>query len=103
MFFQIKKTEPSKQEDKMKLVDQSSFLIAETNKMRQKYKEVLRHNLKMESLLGFKSSVIAPKEAVEKLNIALATKAEIIDMYKEKIEVCMMRLSLKSSNNTAKM
>lgn len=71
----------------MRVVEQSTQLIMEANKLRKKYKDTLHNNMKMESILGLNSRYMGPTEAQERLNNVVKNKEEIHEQYRKKIQV----------------
>ncbi|KAJ8941065.1 hypothetical protein NQ314_010502 [Rhamnusium bicolor] len=69
--------------DKVRLVDENSSLLIETNHLRKNLQAEMNTTKKLHALVGL--SYISPKMAQRKVNMAAATNKEIHDKYKEKI------------------
>ncbi|XP_022907952.2 cilia- and flagella-associated protein 57 [Onthophagus taurus] len=96
---QINKTSSSIM-DKLKLVEENSALIVETNALRKDLKLEYRKNQKMEAVLGLHKKCVSVRETEKTLNDAVATRHEIHNEYKKIIvdnERCIK--ALEEENN----
>lgn len=67
------------------MVDENAALLVETNQLRKNLQAELNQNRKLNSLIGL--SNLTPKMAQQKVQLAIATKKEIQNSYKDQIEV----------------
>lgn len=73
--------------DKMRLIEENTTLIEETNSLRRTLKKEQSKTSKMESVLGFRKKTLLPKEAQKMLAAAIATRDDIHAEYKVQIKV----------------
>ncbi|XP_030754252.1 cilia- and flagella-associated protein 57 isoform X2 [Sitophilus oryzae] len=67
--------------DKIRLVDENATLLVETNQLRKNLQVETNQNKKLNSIIGM--SYISPKMAQKKVNLAISTKEDIHNKYKE--------------------
>lgn len=67
------------------MVGENVQLLHEANDLRKNLKIELKTNYKMKSLLGL-SKYLLPSQAQKKMEMATATREEIHDKYKQKLE-----------------
>ncbi|KAJ8923117.1 hypothetical protein NQ315_001670 [Exocentrus adspersus] len=84
--------------DKVRLVDENSCLLDETNLLRKNLREATEQTKKLHALVGL--SYISPKMAQKKVNLATDTNTEIHNRYKTKLQENERAITaLKEENN----
>lgn len=97
---QVSKQSTSTGGDKVRLIEENTTLINETNVLRKELKIEQSKTGKMESLLGFRKKTLLPKEAQRILNSAVQTKEDIHKEYVDKLKVEEKTIeTLKDENN----
>ncbi|KAK4873590.1 hypothetical protein RN001_012950 [Aquatica leii] len=71
--------------DKIRLVEENSTLIQETNRLRNTLKGETEQKKKMEALLGLSTKYMLTKTAQKKLNDAVMTTENIHDQYQQQL------------------
>lgn len=80
---QVKKKESG---DTVKMLKENVELITELNRLRKEYRDTLKQNQEMQSLLGISTRTMLPSEAKKKLEKAIVEKESIENAYKDKID-----------------
>lgn len=84
---QVNKSTSTLSYDKVKLTEENATLLVETNMLRKELKDEQKRKEKLESILGMNQKYVSPKLAMERMQNATATRAEIRDEYRKTIEV----------------
>ncbi|CAG9770077.1 unnamed protein product [Ceutorhynchus assimilis] len=69
--------------DKVRLVEENAALLVETNQLRKNLQVEINQNKKLNSIIGM--SYVTPKLAQKKVNLAISTKEEIHNKYRNTI------------------
>lgn len=72
--------------DNVKMLKENVELITELNRLRKEYRDTLKQNQEMQSLLGISTRTMLPSEAKKKLEKAIIEKESIESAYKDKID-----------------
>jgi hypothetical protein len=72
--------------DTVKMLKENVELITELNRLRKEYRDTLKQNQEMQSLLGISTRTMLPSEAKKKLEKAIVEKESIENAYKDKID-----------------
>jgi cilia- and flagella-associated protein 57 len=81
-----KQSKKKTENESVKLLRENVELITELNRLRKEYRETIKQNQEMQSILGISTRNMLPSDAKKKLEQAIIDKEAIDAAYKNKIE-----------------